>query len=755
MDAEIFPARLPARKKCEPQPRRGERLLQRAACMIVLMAACGCSGGEQVAELVDVDPGGLRPQLGPIHDTPCVKSGGSSSLMDGLACTLGCECSSGYCVDGVCCKSACDGPCQACSAAIHGGVNGICTNFAANTDPFNECADQGASSCGTTGLCNGSGACGKYPAGTVCRGSGGPCDPSEVCLGNGTACPGNVYSPSTTVCRAAAGPCDVAEYCTGISAPCRSNVYRPSGYQCRASAGICDVAETCTGASASCPRDGFAPSSAVCRASAGPCDVVEHCTGISASCPGDGLASTSTVCRAYLGPCDVEEYCSGASVACPNNALAPAGLTCRASTGPCDVAEVCNGVSAACPADAFAPITQVCGPPAVDECDIDNYCSGQSATCTELLAADGTVCTEGVCQAGACEVVFTSLAAGSAHALALRSSGEVFSWGANAKGQLGQGFTSPYSYTPAQISALGAAEAIAAGESHSLALLGDGSVRAWGSNLYGQLGNGNNTDAATPVSIAGSFIAIAAGYRYSLAVKTNGEVLAWGYNGAGQLGDGTTSNSNGPVTVNVAAQVPLSLAQTVTAGDSHSLALRGDGTVWAWGRNLRGQVGQPQSMSFVNRAVQVQGLSSITAIAAGANHSLALSSNGTVWAWGRTHDDQFNATPQQVSGLSNVAAIYASGNHSVAVRADDGLVWTWGANEARQLGRDTLGQPDASPDPVPNLGWATAAAAGNNFSFALLTSGLVMGWGANDQGQLGIGSVVSPQPQPVSCLLPY
>ena len=172
----------------------------------------------------------------------CVGSGsicGSAAL--GEACTNNNECTSGNCVDGVCCDTACSGTCQACSAAKKGsGNDGTCGDIASNNDPDNECTDEGASSCGDTGACDGAGACAKYSAGTVCRSSADLCDQDETCPGNGAACPADVFQQAGTACGDPAacidGPSNSAlipaAQCSGNSAVCTQTPMSCNGYVC-------------------------------------------------------------------------------------------------------------------------------------------------------------------------------------------------------------------------------------------------------------------------------------------------------------------------------------------------------------------------------------------------------------------------------------------------------------------------------------------------------------------------------------------
>ena len=259
----------------------------------------------------------------------------------GKECDVASDCLSGFCVDGVCCSTACTGACQACSSAKKGGgTNGTCGAIANNTDPDSECADDGAASCGNNGVCNGSGACRKYPAGTQCRAQNGDCDVAETCPGNGAACPGDGYAPNSTVCRSSTGVCDPAESCTGSSPTCPANVYSPPSAVCRNANGACDVAESCTGSSPSCPSDGFVAGGTQCRAKNGDCDVAESCTGSSPSCPSDGFAPSTTVCRVKSGVCDVAESCSGSGPSCPSDAFMSLGT---ADVPTCSGSHVCDG----------------------------------------------------------------------------------------------------------------------------------------------------------------------------------------------------------------------------------------------------------------------------------------------------------------------------------------------------------------------------------------------------------------------------
>jgi len=285
----------------------------------------------------------------------------------------------------------------------------------------------------------------------------------------------------------------------------------------------------------------------------------------------------------------------------------------------------------------------------------------------------------------------TTISAGYGHSLAQRSDGTVWAWGQGSEGRLGDGATTNRA-TPVQVTGLSDVTAISAGYGHSLALRSDGTVWAWGRNRVGQLGDGTTNDRHVPVRVTGlsGVTAISAGFGHSLAQRSDGTVWAWGQNGVGQLGDGSATDRRTPVRVS-----GLSNATAVSAGYGFSLALRSDGTVWAWGRSIEGQLGDGTTNNR-HTPVRVTGLSDVTAISAGRDHSLTLRSDGTVWAWGRNVEGQLGDSTvvarrthaQRVSGLSNLTGVSAGNGISLALRSD-GTVWAWGWNLDGQLGDGT------------------------------------------------------------------
>ena len=308
-------------------------------------------------------------------------------------------------------------------------------------------------------------------------------------------------------------------------------------------------------------------------------------------------------------------------------------------------------------------------------------------------------------------------------------------------------------------------KSVGGGFYHSAAVGTDGSLWTWGSNNFGELGKGTTSDASTPAkltSISG-VNAVTGGNDHMVALKSDGTVWAWGYNYHGELGNGTktgnTANST-PGQVLTAAATPLTGITAVRGGFWHTLALKSDGTVWAWGNNDWGQLGNGSatpSYGGVAYAAQVTGLSNVVAIAAGHWHSVAVKSDGSVWTWGlnsTSWDANRNGqlgdgttttrlTPVRVLGvggvgyLSGVAKVAAGASFTLALKSD-GTVYGWGTNLEGELGN---GNKTTSLTPVQaGVSNITDLAAGYWLSLALKSDGTVWAWGRNDMGQLGNGT---------------
>ena len=355
-----------------------------------------------------------------------------------------------------------------------------------------------------------------------------------------------------------------------------------------------------------------------------------------------------------------------------------------------------------------------------------------------------------------------------------------FAWGGNAFGQLGNASTSDSALAVA-VSTTGVLAGrsvvdLAVGRNHSVALSADGTLAAWGQGSSGQLGTGSTTNSSVPLTVTTSgalagktVVALAAGQIHSLALCADGTVVAWGGNTSGQLGNGTTANSSVPVAVNATGALAGKTVMAIAAGDQHSVALCSDGTVFTWGANTYGQLGNGTTTdSSVPVAARTSGAASalagrtIVAIAAGASHTLVTCADGAVAAWGRNASGQLgdnSTTDRNVPVFVNTAgvlagktvvAMAAGASHSLALCADDTVV-AWGDNAFGQLGiNSTINS--LVPAAVLTTGdllykTVVGVTAGDYHSVVLCSDGTLEAWGRNTNGQLGTnGTTDSPVP---------
>jgi len=339
------------------------------------------------------------------------------------------------------------------------------------------------------------------------------------------------------------------------------------------------------------------------------------------------------------------------------------------------------------------------------------------------------------------------------HTCAMLVDGSRRCWGLGDDGQLGNGTRNrsavPTTVLSPPVDARNALK-VAAGSAHSCAVRADSTVACWGDSSFGQTGDIDVSDQPrlTPVAAHGVIdaVAVATGFAHSCALLVDGTVRCWGDNGAGQLGDGTTTTRRLPAPVN-----GLTNAIAISGGNAHTCALLANGTVRCWGFNTSGQGGNGTASSAVLLPTQVSGLNGVTAIAAGGTHTCALRFDGSIRCWGSNANGQLGdgttarqLTSVAVTGLTKAVAVAAGDFHSCAALAD-GTARCWGGNFNGSLGDGTT---TARLTPVavslasltPGPAFATTIAAGSGHTCALLADGTGACWGDNAFGKLGDGT---------------
>lgn len=395
-----------------------------------------------------------------------------------------------------------------------------------------------------------------------------------------------------------------------------------------------------------------------------------------------------------------------------------------------------------------------------DRCDDDPH-NWTETGCTLCLDLDGDGYGSHCDAGGDCDDAdatrwycadtrWSAVSAGARHTCAVRADATLWCWGANTLGQLGNGSRMD-EVLPAAVVLPGDVAAVSASQSaHTCAVLASGELWCWGDNGSGQLGDTTTQGSDFPVQVLAltGVGSVAAGGAHTCAVLDTGAARCWGAGDTGALGQGLLTDSSEPVEVTDATGI-----SRLAAGPGLSCAATADGTSLCWGANGYGQLGVGD---LDDRAVPTKQPwpGDVRAIAVHATHGCAVTSAGGVWCWGGNFWGQLGTSttdatslPQPVVGITEAVDVAVGQAHSCAVIVD-GSVWCWGRNAGGALG-DGTGQDHLVPWPVSGLTDAVAVTAGERHTCALTATGELWCWGVNWYGQVGDSTTVdrlSPVP---------
>jgi len=331
----------------------------------------------------------------------------------------------------------------------------------------------------------------------------------------------------------------------------------------------------------------------------------------------------------------------------------------------------------------------------------------------------------------------------------------LYVWGSNSQGQLGDNSTTNRSSPVSVVGGFTDWTQVSAGGARSLAVRANGTLWAWGNNVDGRLGDNTTTIRLSPVLVVGGFadwVSANAGGYHNIGVRANGTLWGWGSNGSGQLGDNTITNRSSPVSVAGGLINWIS----ASAGGSHSIGVRVGGSIWAWGNNGQGRLGDNTITNRSSPVSVVGGFTDWVSASAGGAHSFGIRVNGTLWAWGSNDSGRLgdNTTTSRsspvsvVGGFADWVSVSAGDSHNLGVRTN-GTIWAWGDNGQGRLGDNSVVNRSS---PVSVVGGFTdwiSASAGDTHSLGVRANGTLWAWGSNDSGRLGDNSTAS-RSSPVS-----
>jgi len=312
------------------------------------------------------------------------------------------------------------------------------------------------------------------------------------------------------------------------------------------------------------------------------------------------------------------------------------------------------------------------------------------------------------------------------HTAAIKTDGTLWTWGTGSSGRLGDN-TSGAKSSPVQTVSAGTNwKQVATGNGHTAAIKTDGTLWLWGVNSYGTLGDNTTASKSSPVQTVAAgtnWKQVAAGVYHTAAIKTDGTLWTWGRNGAsiltyGQLGDNTTTAKSSPVqTVSGGTNWKL-----VAGGGYHTTAIKTDGTLWTWGLNGNGQLGNNTTGKISSPIQTVSGGTNWKLVSCGFYHTAAIKTDGTLWTWGFNYygalgDNtvtQRNSPVQTVSGGTNWKLVDCGAYHTAAIKTD-GTLWTWGRNTEGQLGVNDITHRSSPIQTVAGgTNWKSVSGGGND-----------------------------------------
>jgi len=351
------------------------------------------------------------------------------------------------------------------------------------------------------------------------------------------------------------------------------------------------------------------------------------------------------------------------------------------------------------------------------------------------------------------------VSAGLSHTVVIRMDGTLWAWGSNQFGQQGNG-SAVHNTTPARIGAVTNWAAVSAGRLHTVAIRTDGTLWAWGLNNGNQIGDGTTLDRNVPTRIgtATNWVSVSAGSDHNVAIRTDGTLWVWGNNSDGQLGDGTTTARSIPVRIGTSTDWAH-----VSAGGMHTVGIRADGSLWAWGNNQRGQLGGGMSTSNRSIPVRIGTETDWAHVSAGRMHTVGIRADGSLWAWGDNQYGQLGdgtmnirTSPTRIGTETDWVSVSAGNEHTIAIRAD-GSLWASGRKAIHYgLGNHTIIKDygNTIARVMTPTDWVHVSVSSSwDHIVALRNDGSLWTLGRNPMGALGNGTTTHSN-IPVQIIIP-